>query len=224
MIRRHGWLLLAAVVAFADTAAFAQGEDPEAKARKLTEAAVKPILPDDGPVFIPGTACRDGRCAPCPQAAVFAPRPRQDHPPFGWYLDRLGKWVFYRAAPTPCECKGHLPAYRPPLHAWFPCKPGHCGPAPIATYGPAIIVEPRPNLPPPLPVTPQITLEERPLIPGSSAAMAEKQPPAKKPAQPAAKTATNPPSTEFRRSVVPATGIMPVEARVVEPRWEKAPK
>jgi hypothetical protein len=210
----------------------AHGADEKKKDVKASEPAKRALSSE--PAFIQGTpcrdgdchpkqwACRDGDCLPRPMAGVCATKTKLEHPPVGAYLDCLGRWFFYRAAPTPCECKGHFPSYRPPLVAWFPCKPGECGMS-QASYGRAIIVAPRPEAPPPLPPTPQITRSERPIgVSATSAAMADKQLPVKQP-EPPAKT-TKGSSIEFKRTGTYAYGIMPIESRIAEPRWEKTPK
>jgi hypothetical protein len=211
----------------------ARGADEKLKEPRTGEAAKQAVSAE--PDFIPGTPCRDGACQPRPAAACrdgdclprpmagsCSTQPKLGHPPIGSYLDRLGRWFFYRNAPTPCECKGHFPSYRPPLIAWFPCKPGDCA-THHSSYTRAVIVQPHPEAPPPLPPTPQITKAERPAgVSGSSAAMADKQPPVKKP-EPTAKT-TNGSSVNFRRTGTYADGIMPIESRFAEPSWEKSPK
>lgn len=236
MNRRHGWLLAAAITAGVGIST-SSGADAPATAPKAAEKAVQPTPISNEPVLIPGTACRDGNCAPvsacrdrdCTPRPLHAQcatpsKPANSHPPVGAYLDRLGKWFFYRAAPTPCECAGHLPAYRPPLTAWFPCKPGHCGTAPAPIYKQVIVVEPRPEAVPPLPPMPQITREDRPLIPGSSTAISDKYQEIKKPAPQSRKVPDSNPDISFRRAISGDSGLQPVDARVVEPRWERTPK
>lgn len=242
MIRQQHWLLMGAM-AFGIGFSSAHGADEKKKATEPAKAALS-----SEPVFISGTPtrdggqprpiqCRDGDCTPRPMAGAYATQPggrvhgqqmggaggaKQGHPPFGSYLDRLGRWFFYRAPETPCECKGHLPAYQPPLIAWFPCKPGDCA-TPRAAYARPITVAPRPDAPPPLPPTPQITKIERPLgVSGSSAAMADKQLPVKQPRRVNKTKAGS--SVDFRRTSSYADGILPSNPNVIEARWEKAPR
>lgn len=229
MARRHGWLLISAIVGLVIDLSIAPGADePKKNQKPEPEAAAVP----SEPVFISGTpcrdgscqpgakACRDGDCTPRPMASACKTQPKADHPPLGTYLDRFGKWLFYRSPPTPCECKGHLPAYRPPLTAWFPCKPGACA-APHVIYAQPIRVEPRSDAPPSMPAVPQITRIDRPVgVPGSSAVMAE-LPAIKKPEAPArAKPSGS--VVPFRRTGTYTGGIIPIESRLIEPRWEKS--
>ncbi len=224
MTRRRGWLLLAATVTFQAGLSTARPDEYPMVDSKFRAKTAQPMLPGDKPVLVPGTACRDGNCAPQLRECACPPQAHRDHPPFGSYLDRFGKWLFYRSPPTPCECKGHLPPYRPPLIAWFPCKPGQCGAGPWPSCSPAIIVESRPDAPPPLPAAPQITFKDRPLIPGSSAAMSVKQPPVKKPLQPTVKKTELSPSIKFRQAEGSGNAIQPVGASAGDPRGEIAPR
>jgi hypothetical protein len=232
MNRRHRLLLLGAMVGLGIGLSTSHGADEKKKDSKASEP-IKAAIKSE-PVFISGTACRDGNCQPkpstcrdgdCtprPMAGVCAKQPCQERPAVGSCLARFGKWLFYRAPETPCECKGHLPPYRPPLIAWFPCKPGECG-VPREPYGKPILVAPRPDAPPPLPPTPQITKVDRPIgVTASSAAMAEKPLTVKK-AEPPAKKQTSSPSINFRKTETYSNDIVPIEMRT-ESRWEKSPR
>lgn len=92
-------------------------------------------------------------------------------------LEKLGRWLCYRSTPVPCDCKGHFTPYRPPLYAWFPCRSGQCGGAGEggSCMHPVAQSQMRdPELP--ATIVPRITKQEKPLIPGSSAAMADRMP------------------------------------------------
>lgn len=216
MQRNARWLLAAALIGGGFNASFAQDRT----------ATNSPKLPAETEKIVAGPACNGKNCATKPASNCAAPA-KCEHPPLGSCLDRFGKWFFGRPSTLPCECKGHLPAYRPPLIAWFPCEPSYCGPQPCATYGRVITVQPRPDAPPPMPPKPQITLEDRQrLISGSSAAMAIKQPlppPTKTlpPVQPVLKTA---PPLQPVFKPVGANGVIPVDSQSTGSPWQRSSK
>jgi len=127
---------------------------------------------------VPTAACPDGKCLATAQPA---------HPPCGSFLDKCGRWLFYRPLPTPKECKPHPTPYRPPLYTWFPpCKAAPCLVHPLVVEG--LKTAPGQNLlpEPPVPMGGGVTEgPDKSPVPGSSAAMALPGP--EKPIKPAAR-------------------------------------
>jgi len=78
---------------------------------RAADTAPLPVaLPD---VVSEGPACADGKCV--------AAKKKHD----GSCCDKLWNWLTYKAPKAPCDCH-RTTAYRPPLYAWFPCKPEQC--------------------------------------------------------------------------------------------------
>ena len=157
--------------------------------------AAKPI--ETNPEFIPGTACRDGNCAPKKNGAACDEQSKADR----WH--KLGRWLTYR--PTSVQgCSIYPTPYRPSVYAYFPPNPNACrsvtGAAclqtsavgPMITAAPmitAVPVIPAMQMIPAAPVIPavapkpaeaalpklelpNIVQQQRPFIPGSSSVLA----------------------------------------------------
>jgi hypothetical protein len=123
----------------------------------------------------PAASCHDGSCAT-----------KQTHGIGGRCSDVfhcLARFACYQPARLPCSCSWQPSPFRPPLYMWFPCQPGGCAacvapPAPCVCQGSATTLAAKNFVQPlPQPEMPKIALQDKPLVPGSSSAMADKKDP-----------------------------------------------
>ncbi len=142
--------------------------------------------PENEPVFIEGSGCRDGDCqkrgTECNEAGCKTGTEKKNGKE--GCMHRFCRWLFYRPLPLPCECHGSVPGAIPPQSAWFPCRPGSGTMGNCALYPNMSLPAPMPATPqyqtppgqPPVPPpTPRYTYELNPMFPQSMAAMAQFQ-------------------------------------------------
>lgn len=176
MQKRTKWLLLAGMIwTVGGMNSAARAEESTWKKLDDVEAVEKREM---GPEVVSGSACLDGNCAPRPACKDGEQTAKAKHPPFGSYVQPLSRWLSYRATPNQPCCKWRPTPYHPPLYTYFPCQPGQCAkcntPVVAVTSQGEPSAQPTPAVQPvPMPIVPRYTQEEKPLIPGSSAALAD---------------------------------------------------